>query len=93
MKGEICLNTVYVLEDEMKEKLSRQGFGTTSMSLRKGQAPALVLMDEEAMYMASRGLLDVSISDVVTKLWTMFCGKNKMFPYKYKTYTYFKENG
>lgn len=92
-KGEIHLDTVYIVDDEAKAKLLRQGFGTASVALRRGQPMVLALMDEEAMYMAVRGLLDVGDVEPIKFLWSIFCKKTSMFPYKYKTYTHFREKG
>ncbi len=92
--AEIHLDSVFVCEDESKSKLLRQGFGTISTTLRIGAPPALILMDEEAMFMTQRGILQVpTVDNLADTLWTMFCRKYNAFPFKYKTYKYFKENG
>jgi len=57
----------------------------------------LVLLDEEAFYLLSRGVIIVRTSEekeiTVSDLWIVCCFNSKRFPIKYKVYEHFKNQG
>lgn len=77
---------------------SGSGSGSNGEQVEASETDALVLLDEEALFLVDRGQL--SVIDRRTRepmtangLWDAIIRKQPSFPAKYKVYCYFKEKG
>lgn len=96
IKGEVCFGSVLVSQLECVRQLVDQGYGATSLWGEPDAADAaLVLLDEEALFLIQSHVLEVvdartGNSVTLEELWSSFCAKMPRFAVKYAVYCHFK---